>query len=213
MITLYVDESGDLGPDCERQGTSRHFVLTGLVCRDPRAVAKAVRAVYSTLSSTDKQHHHGVLHAYALRPATRRRLLTQLAALEIRVVAAIVDKALTPRHVLADQHGLYSDLADHLLNEVLARGSTPDGVLDVVVSQRETSAALNRAFTRRLLRHGRWAALNVSISPASGVKGLQAVDCVSWSLFRWIEYGDDSYAALIESKLVLVDYDGLDRRQ
>ena len=75
----------------------------------------------------------------------------------------------------------------------------------VVASQRETSAVLNSNFKAYLTsnavkQHG--IKLNVEIKPVSAEKGLQVVDCVSWSIFRQYEYGDPTYATLVDGRIV-----------
>jgi len=44
--------------------------------------------------------------------------------------------------------------------------------------------------------------LRIAIRTPFEEKALQAVDFVSWSVFRKYEYGDDSYYNLIKSKIV-----------
>ena len=50
------------------------------------------------------------------------------------------------------------------------------------------------------LNHG--VALKVEIKTSAEEKALQAVDFISWAIFRKYEYGDDSYSNIIRTKIV-----------
>ena len=206
MTTVFLDESGDLGFDLTKPGTSRHFIVTVLVCGAPRAVDKAVSRTYASLTPTAKRHHHGVLHAYALQPVTRRRLLERLAGLDVAVFALKLDKRRVYTDLGNEPHVLYSYLTNVILDQVITSGlAAPDEPLRLIASRRETKRLLSIEFVEYLrshVSHTPAAGLVIEVADPSSEKGLQAVDCVSWCLFREYEYGDSTYADLIRPKVV-----------
>ena len=200
MITVYLDESGDLGFDFDKPGTSRFFVVTALICDNTRPVANAVRKIFKGFSKAQIRRHGGVLHATSESPETRRRLLTLLASLDISVVAVRLDKYRVDPGLPTDKHALYNHLVKSLLDRATLAGLLDSGsVVTIVASRRETSARLNRSFTNHVQGSpGKPDPVRLMVQVSSpSDKGLQAVDLVSWSLFRKYEGKDSSYADLV----------------
>ena len=68
-----MDESGDLGFDSSKQGTSKYFLITFLFCKNHRPIEKCVKKIHRSLRKKDRKV--SVLHANNERQSTRRRLL------------------------------------------------------------------------------------------------------------------------------------------
>ena len=51
LVTIYLDESGDLGFDFNNKGTPRYFIITLLVCRNKKTVEHVKNAVKKTLKN------------------------------------------------------------------------------------------------------------------------------------------------------------------
>jgi hypothetical protein len=205
MITVFLDESGDLGFDLSRRATSDHFLVTALVCPDVKAVDKAVKKVFSEFSKTEVRNHHGYLHAFAEKPQTRRRLLGLLARLDVGVEVIVLDKRRVFTNLGDEPHVLYASIVNVLMSRLLARQVMGSGEpVRLVASQRETVGFLNRSFVaflneRMVTPPG--VTVTVEVVHTSAEKGLQAVDLVSWSLFRQIEHGDPTYADMIRPRI------------
>jgi len=206
VTTVYLDESGDLGFDLDKPGTSRSFLVTIIVCEDPDRMDKLVTKVFRGFSKTQVKHHHGVLHAYTEDPPTRRKLLGWLAQEPVSILVIHLDKTRVYTKMSEEKHLLYNYVVNILLGRLadhhLVRPGEP---VRVVASQRETSPFLNANFAAYLTsnavdEHG--IDLVVEIKPASAEKGLQVVDCVSWGLYRKYESGDSSYADIIAGRII-----------
>jgi hypothetical protein len=95
MAYIFMDESGDLGFDFTKVKTSRHFVVTFLLMPDEgtvRAARKIVKKVVRTMSKRGRRKHTGVLHAHKESPAIRRRLLAEVAKLDIGIFTIVLNK-------------------------------------------------------------------------------------------------------------------------
>jgi hypothetical protein len=203
----YFDESGNLRFAFEKSGTSTHFMITLLIAESKGPVAKVVKRVFNSLSKTDKSHSHGILHAYYERRTTRERILRLLAEKDIQIAAIVLDKQ--RMRVTPDKHILYASMVNMLLNRLYMYGLlNPSEYLELIPSKMETNK--NRSGQFKSIVLGGVASENLSVNPAKPAddKGLQAVDFVSWSLFRKFEYGDYSYADIIGEK-VAREYDFL----
>ena len=58
------------------------------------------------------------------------------------------------------------------------------------------------SYLTQSLKHKHNTQLRVEIKTTSEEKALQAVDFVSWAIFRKLEYRDDSYYNLIKDKIL-----------
>ena len=200
----YLDESGDLGFNLARPTTSRCFLVTALVCTNANPVDKAVKKVFAGFSKTELKNHHGSLHAFSERPVTREKLLRRLAELDIRVMAVMLDKTKVFSDVANGPHHLYALLVNALMNRVISDDFYDGSPLHLVASQRETASLLNSRFVTQVVEHGRTQlglTMTVEIRHAASVRGLQAVDVASWSLFRQYEHDDPTYASLLGGRL------------
>ena len=205
MTTVFLDESGDLGFDLTKTRTSRNFVVAILVCSDVQPMDKLVRQVFRGFSKTDLKHHHGVLHAYSENETTRRKILSLLVENNVGILIIRLDKnrAFFQQN---EKHLLYNSIVNVILDRLISRGLvSANETVHVVASQRETSHVLNANFmsyltSKAVEQHG--VRLDVQIKPTSAEKGLQIVDCLSWSFFRKYEHNDSTYADLVASRVI-----------
>ena len=205
MITVFLDESGDLGFDATRAATSRYFLVTALICPDVKGVDKAVKKIFAGFSKTEVRNHHGFLHSFAEKPETRHKLLRLIAGLDVGIEVVVLDKQRVFTDLADEPHVLYASIVNVLMNRLLAHpGMAADGNIHLVASQRETKGFLNRSFVSYLADHivaPPGVTVSIEVKHTSAHKGLQAVDLVSWSVFRDIEHNDPTYADTIRERM------------
>jgi len=203
-MLAYLDESGDLGFDFAKPGTSHFFVVAAVVCSGSEVADKVVKKVFRGFTKTDLKHHGGSLHSYTETPATRQRLLRLVVQQDVSVFVIRLDKRIYA--LRGDKHALYNHLVGVLLSSIVSSGvAQADGTLQVVASQRETSRGLNRDFVsylRRQVAAPDGLSVDIQIKPAASVKGLQVVDCLSWSFCHKYECGDATYAEIVAGKVI-----------
>jgi len=208
VTTVFLDESGDLGFNLDTSATSRMFIITAVACADSRSLDKAVRKTFATFTKAEVRHHHGSLHAFKETPETRRRLLTLMAGLDVNVIAVSLEKRLVFTELASDPHRLYAMMVNALMNRLLAnRVIRANDPVRLVASQRETQRLLNQRFVTSVMDYGRdqlGLTLEVDVRPAPAERGLQAADMASWTIFRKLEHGDATYAALLGGRLMEV---------
>lgn len=204
VLHLFLDESGDLGFDFTKRGTSRVFVVTILVTREKRSIEKVVRRVHRGLRAKFRRMG-GVLHAYREEDATRRRLLTGLAQKHCSIIAIVLNKRKVFTKLQDEKAVLYNYvtniLMDRLMNKHLVE---PGESVTLVASQRETNKFLNENFRSYILGRVRTShdlGIEVTIKTPSQEKALQAADSVSWAIFRKFQHDDSSYFDLIGEKV------------
>jgi Protein of unknown function (DUF3800) len=205
MAFIYLDESGDLGFDFSKKRTSRHFVVTFLFAPDKRLVNRAVKKTFVGLSAKQSKGHSGVLHAVNELPKTRKKLLELLTKQECSILTLYLDKKRIYTQLNDEKDVLYNFIANTLLDRILSKKMLPfEEPITLIASQRETNRFLNLNFKNYLesnAERNHKLKLTVEIKTPHQEKGLQAVDFVSWAIFRNHEYGDATYYDLIKSKI------------
>jgi len=206
MAYIFLDESGDLGFDFDKQQTSKFFVITFLFCEHRRKIEKIVTLTHSELKKQHKMKG-GVLHCYQQKPITRQRLLNRLANVNCSIMTVYLNKKRVYTRLQDEKDIMYNYVTNILLDRIMTKkllGSKPGDVI-LVASRKETNKFLNENFKQYLRtktkgNHG--FDIKVEIRTPHEEKGLQAVDFVSWAIFRKQELGDESYYNLIKSKIV-----------
>ena len=101
---------------------------------------------------------------------------------------------------------LYNYVTNILLDRIYTKKIIPsDKKIELIAAQRETNRFLNENFKNYLnnqIKNKHKVIIDIKIKSPVQEKSLQAVDFVSWAIFRKYEYGDDSYYNLIKSKIV-----------
>jgi len=203
-VYIYFDESGDLGFDFSKRGTSRWFIVTFLVCANKRLVEKVVSKTFLALPSKVRKRHSGSLHAVSEKSLTRKRMLALLSGKDIQIMALRIDKGKIALPSDYRESILYAGLVQMLLRECIHLVSDDFDSIVFIASRKETNRANKEHFIKTLQAVGttRDVAIEVVVVPHAFEKGLQAVDFVSWSIFQKYERGDSSYVDLLGDKII-----------
>lgn len=205
MGYIFMDESGDLGFDFSKQGTSKFFLITLLFTEHKRALEKCVKKTHSSLQKKLKCRGR-ILHAYHEKPITRKRLLSCIAEKSPAVITIVLNKKKVYTNLQNEKAVLYNYVTNILLDRLFTKKLIPlTGDIELIASKRETNKFLNANFKDYLERqavdnHG--ITMKVSIKTPAEEKSLQAVDFVSWAIFRRHEYGDAAYHNIIKEIIV-----------
>jgi hypothetical protein len=201
-----MDESGDLGFDFTKSKTSKYFVVSFLFGNNKRPVEKAIKKIFSGFSKKEIKSHHGILHAYKEKPITRVKLLRKLTQKDINILIIRLNKQKVYTKLQDEKHVLYNYVVNILLDRMISKKLVPlNESIHFVASKRETNKFLNENFSAYLksqTKEKHRLNIQVEIATPSQEKGLQAVDFVAWSFFRKYEHGDESYANIINQKVV-----------
>lgn len=204
MGYLFLDESGDLGFDFKNSKTSRCFVITCLFAEDKKPIEKIVKKTHSELSKKLKRRL-GVLHCFRERPLTRQRLLRRISEKECLIMTIYLNKSKVYTRLHDEKQVLYNYVANILLDRIYSKKMIPiQGKIYLIASKRETNKFLNenfKSYLNRQVENNYKARMEIQIRSPHEEKSLQAVDFISWAIFRKYELGDDSYYRLIKGKI------------
>ena len=206
MAYIFLDESGDLGFDFKKKGTSNFFVVTFLfVDGSKKVIEKIVKNTHSQLSKKIRRRI-GLLHATNEKPITRQRLLKKLSMIDCSIMSIYLNKKKVFTKLQDEKQVLYNYVTNILLDRIYTKKVVPNNKkIELIASRRETNKFLNENFKdylNRQVKSNHDGDMKVSIKTPSEEKSLQAVDFVSWAIFRKYENGDDSYYNVIKNKII-----------
>lgn len=205
MAYIFLDESGDLGFDFEKQRTSKFFLVTILFADQKRPIEKLVRKIHAGLRKKFKMRT-SALHAAKEEPTNIIRICRGLAEKDCKIMTIYLDKSKVYTDLRDEKHILYNYIVNILLDRIINRRLiSKKDVITLVASKRETNKFLNQNFHDYLCRQletNHCAMLKVEIKTPAEEKCLQAADIASWSIFRKYEYTDDRYYQLLKKIIV-----------
>jgi undecaprenyl pyrophosphate synthase len=209
MAYIFLDESGDLGFDLEKQGTSRYFMVTFLFSENKAPLENILKRVFHAFSKKEVKRHAGTLHAYKEHPKTRQKVLRALSEKDISILTVYLDKKNVYTKINEEKHVLYNYIANILLSRIFTKKLIPtDKPIHLIASRRETNRFLNENFIDYLkeqTKANHALDLQVEVKKPDEEKSLQLADMVSWSIFRKYEHGDETYYNVIKQKIVEED--------
>ena len=205
MAYIFLDESGDLGFNFKKKRTSLFFVVTCLFVENKRPIEKIIKKTHSELKKKHKRRF-GVLHAVKEKPITRQRLLKRLVEKECFIMTIYLNKKKVYTRLQDEKQIVYNYVTNILLDRIYSKKLIQSkSKIMLIASRRETNKFLNenfRDYLNRQVKNRHKIDIEVKIKTPSEEKVLQAVDFVSWSIFRKYEYGDESYYNAIRNKIV-----------
>ena len=156
MAHIFLDESGDLGFDFKKKGTSKYFVVTLLFLGDGTgSIEKAVKKTHAELAKKRKRRV-GVLHAVNEKPVTRQRLLRRVAEKECAIMAIYLNKQKVFTRLQDEKQVLYNYVTNILLDRIFTKKIVPtDKPIELIASRRETNRFLNENFRDYLERQAK----------------------------------------------------------
>ncbi len=203
MDYILLDESGDLGFKFNK-GSSKFFVVTVVFTKSKRALEKVVKRVHGGLCKKFKKV--GDLHAYQETPITKTRVLKEVNKKDCSILVIILNKRKVYTKFNDAKGILYNYVTNILLDRLFRKRPIPSQEpIVLIASRRETNKVLNQNFKSYLqqkITDKHKLKLQIEISNPSAEKSLQAVDFISWAIFRKYETGEDTYYNLISSKII-----------
>lgn len=205
MNYLFLDESGDLGFNPKKKN-SKFFIITVIFTSEKKSLEKIVKKTHATLRKKVKRLSGGVLHSYKENAVTRNRLLKLVSGGNYKIMTVCLNKSKVHTNLQDEKHVLYNYVVNILLDRIMTKKYLQgSGQVVLIAEKRETNKFLNdnfKAYLENQLKNKHRALISVEIKIPSQEKALQAIDFVSWSIFRKYEMKDDSYYKIIKDIIV-----------
>ena len=202
MAYIFLDESGDLG---FKPASSNWFLFTIVLTNDHKKIERVIKNIRKGLKKKFKLKE---LHAYHADAITKHRMLKKLSELEdLKVMCIILNKKKVYVDLQNQKNYLYNYTANILLDRIHNKNLIKtDEPISLYIDQKDTSKFIRENFEKylkdNLVKRGNSGKIEIRIKPSHTEKCLQAVDFVSWAIFRKYERGDYEYYEDIKNKIV-----------
>ncbi|MDP4001738.1 MAG: DUF3800 domain-containing protein [bacterium] len=197
-----MDESGDMGFGNK---SSKWFLFTLVVTNNVRKMEKIIKRVRRGLKKKYK-HGYSELHAYHCDDITRTRILKELASLDISIVTTILNKEKVHIDLQNQKNYLYNYTANIILDRLINTNLiNRDQHISLIVDRKDTKKNLRENFISYITNamHKRnHRKFEMTLSASHDEKGLQAIDFISWAIFRKYERGDYEFYEIIKNKII-----------
>lgn len=202
MAYIFLDESGDLG---FKKTSSNWFMFTIAITDDSRALERVVKRVWRSLKKKHKRL--GELHASHEKNITKKRMLRQLSEIsDLKILCVILNKQKVYVDLQDQKNYLYNYTANVLLDRLHSKEIlTSKEPIHLFIDRKDTKKRLRENFTNYLasaMKKRRDGAFVVELHSSYENKSLQAVDFISWAIFRKYERNDYEFYELIKSKII-----------
>jgi len=202
MAHIFLDESGDLG---FKKESSRWFLFTIAIVKNPRALDKVVKKIWRPLKKKYKKL--GELHAYHADKTTRLRLLKSISEItDLKVLSVILNKEKVYTDLQNQKNYLYNYTANILLDRLSKKDFfKPDEPFYLVIDKKDSKKIIKENFLNYLsgsMVKKLEGKLDIQLCSSHDHKSLQAVDFISWAIFRKYEKSDFEYYEIIKNKIV-----------
>jgi undecaprenyl pyrophosphate synthase len=202
MAYIFLDESGDLG---FKKKSSKWFLFTLVVIDNPRPLEKVISKARTGLKKKYK-HRFSELHAYHCDDVTRTRILKSLARLDIAVITTILNKRKVYVDLQNQKNYLYNYTANVILDRLInSKLIANNHEISLVADRKDTKKNLRDNFISYIteaMKKRRDGNFKMSLAASHDERGLQAVDFISWSIFRKYEKDDLQFYDFIKSKII-----------
>lgn len=202
MAYIFLDESGDLG---FKPRSSKWFIFTIVLTNNHRKIEKAIKKIRNGLKKKYKRVNE--LHAYHCQPIARKKMLKLLSEnKDLKVLCVILNKKKVYVDLQNQKNYLYNYAAnillDRLHNKRLININEP---IKLYIDQKDTNKFIRDNFEKYLKQNFTKRGdirVNIKIKPSHTEKRLQAVDFISWAIFRKYEKGEYEYYELIKNNII-----------
>lgn len=206
---IYIDESGDLGLDFSKKGTSRYFVITSLICYGhlfPKIIKRAVRKALSHKMMRRKNELKGFNTNLEIKKYFYKQLADHQ---EWKLVSIILNKKAFIKSLeiseiaRLESSNLYDQLVCHLVEKIELE--TAAGKILFIIDRsknKEEIEACNKkicaVIKTKILKKTHY-----SIEHRSSFEdpGLQAVDIFCWGIGKKYEAQNDAWYQFFNSRI------------
>jgi len=217
MNYLFIDESGELG---SAAGSSDHFLITTLCIQNLKALEKRMWREKAKLYSSGwpkkieikgtsvwgSPYNKAIPTSISgRRQAIIEDIIKSICASPISIHFSITKKQHLAPHILAAEYGIaYNFLCGKLICRAYKEHFK--GPLEITIDQRSKETHSKMKFdgyleTKLIGECEHSGGLTISHKESHDILGLQAVDFLSWGLFRHYEHKDSSSKSLIDQSV------------
>lgn len=180
---VYIDESGDTG---YTKKSSRYFIVTAIYTNNVQHLRKIVVATHRYKKDKKKSNQ---LHANSETKRVKDKFAKELNKKKVFCMVGVVDKQM----IRVD------DLYLYLLEKIAAHYSTT-GNHNFILAKRD----MRKNYNEKIINIFKVYDFQAQILNSYQEKVLQIADFYSWSMFTYLEYGNDEYFLKFKDTILIL---------
>jgi len=206
LAYIFLDESGDLG---FKKTSSKWMVFAIALIGNKRLLEKVIVTVRKELKKKHKKLNE--LHANRADYVTRKRMFNQLAHVPgLQVLCVMLNKSKVHIDFENQKNYLYTYAVNILLENLLTKNLISlREPIQIFIDRKDTNKNIRDNFVahlkKSLAKKSRNRSLEIRLEMSHDEKALQAVDFLSWAIFRKYESGDFEFYEMIKKLIVQED--------
>lgn len=203
MLEVFMDESGDLGFDFRKRGTSKYLVITFLVTNPAEKLTRQIKKIKQH-SFSKKEKKVPELKAAHSTDKVRKRILKVVNKLGLRIFAFVVNKPRIKKSLQEAPDKLYNYITGLLMDHLCK--TYPSEKINLIVDKVKTKRIAMKDFDSYLLIKQKINGhknnpMNIFHTSSHNNLALQTVDFVSWAIFRRYNKGDRRFYDIISRNM------------
>lgn len=221
MHHLFLDESGELG---WHQNSSKYFVIAILSTDTPKKLGNSLKKekakLYNLGWPKDLEIKGSTLYGSNREPRIPAAISDKRFEYLESIISRVLDAACVPHYCVVRKSRITQNLRNapygiaynYFSGKLLCRVYKDrfNGPITLIVDRRSKETHGNLPFDGYIQTHiitecEHTHAFHIRHEESHVFPGLQAVDFVSWGLFRHYEHGDNRFYKLITSKIGICD--------
>ena len=209
---LYLDESGDLGFNPEKKGSSKKFVITVLACYSDQArrnIRKAIqRTIKSKINKGKRKKHFQELKGSKTHFQIKKYFFEKIKGNDWAVFTVALNKIHVYDHLKAKggKKKLYNFLSRFLIQQMMPILHETEHNVELFVDKSKNSEEIrdfNNYLGNQLEAHlPLKVKLDIFHKSSSESFELQAVDLFCWGIYRKYEHNDTEWYDMYKNKIV-----------
>jgi hypothetical protein len=194
-VTIFIDESGDLG-----KGGSATFTIAFLTTTD---TVSLLRIIKKTRQKKLKHYKRDLpeLKANSSSPEIRKYVLEQIAKCDCEINCIIVNKNKVYEYLFKNKNKLYNYVCGILVEELHTNVPKIELIIDKKDSNRMLREDFNKYIQNRIREYAPLCKTKIVHLNSYEHSGLQVVDFVAWAIQRKETMGEADYFKIIEPKI------------
>lgn len=151
------------------------------------------------------------MHAYHCDSPTRKKILKLLSKIvDLKIICVVLNKEKVYVDLQNQKNLLYNYTANVLLDRLINKKIVKDGdELNLCFDRKDTNKNIRANFEKYITQTmEKWqrGAVKLELKSSHESKGLQAVDFISWAIFRKYEQNDFAYYDIIKNRIIGENY-------
>ncbi len=195
MITIFIDESGDLGFN---KKSSNNFIIGLLITKNPAKIRRCIRKVLKTIKKRPQE-----LHWNASSNTIKKRALNRLESCDFEAKILVVNKKTIYNHLQEKKDKLYHFLAGLIIEEAQFDEKHVQVIFDKRSGNKFVQNDLSTYILNKISEQNFFIRAKVEHRLSHEERGIQAIDIICGAAFSKFEYDRSEFLEIVKNKVLL----------